>query len=157
VAKKSQKIAEFPSLLNGGYCNTLDDKGRITFPAALQRALASDNLVITRGIEQCLWVFTPERWREFAEKWEQASPMLKDVRKMQRHFLGWAAELEIDKSSRIAIPQTLREYAGLKRECFVIGVGRRIEIWDAAVYKAVNEGEDGENLALAAEQFGELF
>lgn len=144
-------------MLNGGYCNTLDDKGRITFPAALQRALESDKLVITRGIEQCLWVYTPERWREFAEKWEQASPMLKDVRRMQRHFLGWAVEVEIDKSSRIAIPQALREYGGLKRECFVIGVGQRIEIWDSAVYKAVNEGEDGESLALAAEQFGELF
>lgn len=144
-------------MLNGGYCNTLDEKGRITFPAALQRALASDKLVITRGIEQCLWVYTHEKWREFAEKWEAASPMLKDVRRMQRHFLGWAAEVEIDRSSRIAIPQTLREYAGLKRDCFVIGVGRRIEIWDAAVYKAANEGEDGESLALAAEQFGELF
>jgi MraZ protein len=144
-------------LLNGGYRNTLDDKGRITFPAALQRALAGDKLVITRGLEQCLWVYAPEKWREFAEKWENASPMLKDVRRMQRHFLGWATEAEIDKSSRIAIPQALREYAGLKRECFIIGVGRRIEIWDAEVYRTVNEGEDGESLALAAEQFGELF
>jgi MraZ protein len=144
-------------VLNGGYRNTLDDKGRITFPAALQRALAGDKLVITRGLEQCLWVYAPEKWREFAEKWENASPMLKDVRRMQRHFLGWATEAEIDKSSRIAIPQALREYAGLKRECFIIGVGRRIEIWDAEVYRTVNEGEDGESLALAAEQFGELF
>ncbi|MDR2098063.1 MAG: division/cell wall cluster transcriptional repressor MraZ [Spirochaetaceae bacterium] len=144
-------------MLNGGYRNTLDDKGRITFPAALQRALAGDKLVITRGLEQCLWVYAPEKWREFAEKWENASPMLKDVRRMQRHFLGWATEAEIDKSSRIAIPQALREYAGLKRECFIIGVGRRIEIWDAEVYRTVNEGEDGESLALAAEQFGELF
>jgi MraZ protein len=144
-------------LLNGGYCNTLDDKGRITFPSALQRLIACEKLVITRGIEQCLWVYPPEKWREFAEKWEKASPMLKDVRRMQRHFLGWSAEVEIDKSGRIAIPQSLREYAGLKRDCFVIGVGQRVEIWDAAVYRAVNDGEDGESLALAAEQFGELF
>jgi MraZ protein len=144
-------------LLNGGYFNTLDDKGRITFPAALQRALAGDKLVMTRGIEQCLWVYSPDKWREFAEKWEAASPMLKDVRKMQRHFLGWSAEAEIDKSSRLAIPQSLREYAGLKRDCVVIGVGHRVEIWDAAIYKAVNEGEDGESLAVAAEQFGDLF
>jgi MraZ protein len=144
-------------LLNGGYYNTLDEKGRITFPAALQRALSCDILVLTRGIESCLWVYQPEKWREFAGKWENASPMLKDVRKMQRHFLGWAAEAEIDKSSRLAIPQSLREYAGLKRDCVIIGVGQRIEIWDAATYKAVNEGEDGESLALAAEQFGGLF
>lgn len=144
-------------MLNGGYYNTLDEKGRITFPAALQRALSCDTLVLTRGIEPCLWVYQPEKWREFAGKWESASPMLKDVRKMQRHFLGWAAEAEIDKSSRLAIPQSLREYAGLKRDCVIIGVGQRIEIWDAATYKTVNEGEDGESLALAAEQFGGLF
>jgi MraZ protein len=144
-------------LLNGGYFNTLDDKGRITFPAALQRAIASLSIVMTRGLEQCLWVYPPEKWREFAEKWEQASPMKRDARILQRHFLGWAAEVEIDKSSRIAIPQSLREYAGLKRDCVIIGVGQRVEIWDTAIYKAVNEGEDGESLALAAEQFSELF
>ncbi|MDR1362529.1 MAG: division/cell wall cluster transcriptional repressor MraZ [Spirochaetaceae bacterium] len=144
-------------MLNGGYYNTLDEKGRLTFPAALQRALSGDQLVITRGIEPCLWVHQPDKWREFAGKWENASPMLKDVRKMQRHFLGWAAEAEIDKSSRLAIPQSLREYAGLKRDCVIIGVGQRIEIWDTVTYKAINEGEDGESLASAAEQFGELF
>jgi MraZ protein len=144
-------------LLNGGYFNTLDDKGRITFPAALQRSLASLSIVMTRGLEQCLWVYPPEKWHEFAEKWEKTSPMKKDARMLQRHFLGWAAEVEIDKSSRIAIPQSLREYAGLKRDCVIIGVGQRVEIWDAAIYKAVNEGEDGESLALAAEQFSELF
>lgn len=144
-------------MLNGGYHNALDEKGRITFPAAMQRALDGDKLVITRGIEQCLWVYPPEKWREFAEKWEKASPMLKDVRKMQRHFLGWAVEAEIDKSSRLAVPQSLREYAGLKRDCVIIGVGQRIEIWDAAIYKAVNEDVDGESLAVLAEQFGELF
>jgi MraZ protein len=144
-------------LLNGGYFNTLDDKGRITFPAALQRSLASGAVVMTRGLERCLWIYHPEKWREFAEKWENASPMKRDARMLQRHFLGWAAEAEIDKSSRLAIPQSLREYAGLKRDCVIIGVGRRVEIWDAAVYKAVNEGEDGESLALAAEQFSELF
>ncbi|MDR0410076.1 MAG: division/cell wall cluster transcriptional repressor MraZ [Spirochaetaceae bacterium] len=144
-------------MLNGGYFNTLDEKGRLTFPAALQRSLSSGQLVLTRGVEPCLWVYQPDRWREFAAKWESASPMIKDVRRMQRHFLGWAAEVEIDKSSRIAIPQSLREYAGLKRECVIIGVGQRVEIWDAATYKAENEGEDGESLALAAEQFGGLF
>lgn len=144
-------------MLNGGYNNTLDEKGRVTFPAAFARALPSSALVITRGLEQCLWTYSPEKWRDFAGRLEVADPMKKDVRRVQRHFLGWAVDAEIDRSSRLAIPQSLREYAGLKRDCVIIGVGQRIEIWDAAVYKSVNDDGGGEGLADAAEHLEGLF
>jgi MraZ protein len=144
-------------LLNGGYNNSLDDKGRLSFPSALKKGFVGDILVVTRGVDRCLWAYPPELWTCFAEKWEKASPMLNDVRKMQRHFLGWASEIEIDKSSRLAIPQSLREYAGLSRNCTILGVGQRIEIWDSDMYKTINEGEDQDDIARAAEQFAGMF
>ncbi|GMO34255.1 MAG: division/cell wall cluster transcriptional repressor MraZ [Termitinemataceae bacterium] len=144
-------------MLNGGYNNTVDDKGRLSFPAGLRNGFSGSTLVITRGIDRCLWAYPEELWQSFAEKWESASPMLKDVRRMQRHFLGWACEAEIDKSSRLAIPQSLREYASITRNCTILGVGQRIEIWDADTYKLINEGEDDAGIALAAEQFAEMF
>ncbi|GMO60334.1 MAG: division/cell wall cluster transcriptional repressor MraZ [Termitinemataceae bacterium] len=144
-------------LLNGGFNNTLDEKGRLSFPSALKEKLSGSSLVITRGIDGCLWAFPPQLWLPFATKLEQSSPMLKDARRLQRHFLGWASEAEIDKSSRLSIPQSLRTYAGLVKDCVVIGVGQRIEIWDAATYEKVNGGEDGVDIADSAEQFAEIF
>ncbi|GHT51639.1 transcriptional regulator MraZ [Spirochaetia bacterium] len=144
-------------MLNGGFYNTLDEKGRLSFPTALRGKLTSDSLVLTRGIDNCLWAYPPELWLPFAAKLESGSPMLKDMRKLQRHFLGWASELDIDKSSRLAIPQSLRTYAGLTRDCTILGVGQRIEIWDTETYDKVNGGESGEDIALAAEQFAEMF
>ncbi|GHV83557.1 transcriptional regulator MraZ [Spirochaetia bacterium] len=141
-------------MLNGGANNTLDDKGRVTFPAALKKSFSGDVLILTRGIEGCLWAYSPEQWKIFSEYWERKSPMLKDVRRMQRHFLGWAQEVEIDKSGRLAIPQSLREYAKLTRNCTIMGTGQRIEIWDSASYEAYDEGEDDNALAAMAEQFG---
>jgi MraZ protein len=147
------------SLLNGGFVNTLDDKGRVTFPAKLRSGFSGDTLVITRGVDHCLWLYPPELWQDFAEKLSNASSMRADVRKMQRHFLGWAIEAEIDKSSRLAIPQSLRDYAGLSRNCVIMGVGKRIEIWDEERYKAAN-GDNGDteaDIGTIAEQFVDLF
>jgi MraZ protein len=147
-------------LLNGGFINTLDDKGRLSFPARLRSGFSGDTLVITRGIDGCLWLYPPDIWKDFAEKWAEASSMRSDARKLQRHFLGWAAEAEIDKSSRLAIPQSLRDYAGLTRNCVVMGVGKRIEIWDEERYNRVNgcgPEDGGADISAIAEQFGDLF
>jgi MraZ protein len=122
--------------------NTLDDKGRITFPARFKRDFPDDRVIITLGLDTCLWVYPPEVWREVAESLEQL-PMSDEVLKMQRHFLGSAAEAEIDRSGRIAIPQSLREYAGLSRDCLIMAMGRRLEIWDTAAYGAFfGKGDD---------------
>ncbi|GMO14577.1 MAG: division/cell wall cluster transcriptional repressor MraZ [Spirochaetaceae bacterium] len=138
--------------LSGGHNNTLDEKGRVAFPARLKAELSCNNLVITRGIEKCLYLFSPDSWREFESKLQNPEVMSRDWRKMQRHFLGWASEAEIDKSGRIAIPQSLREYAGLERDLIVMGLGRRIEIWDAVYYRQ-SQGEE-EGLDEIAERYG---
>jgi len=144
--------------LNGSFNCTLDDKGRVNFPARLKSGFSGETLIVTRGLEKCLYLFPPEEWKEFQEKLENPSMMSRDWRKLQRLFLGGAVEAEIDKTGRLAIPQSLREYGGLVRELVIMGLGKRIEIWDAAVYKATQEGgADGETMEDIAERAGLLF
>jgi MraZ protein len=144
--------------LSGGFNNTLDEKGRVTFPARLKSGFSGDTLVMTRGFEKCLYLFPPDQWKSFEEKLENPPVMSKDWRKMQRHVLGWATESEIDKSGRLAIPQSLREYAFLNRDVIIMGLGKRIEIWDTEVYRETQgEKEEGLELESIAEKFGLLF
>jgi MraZ protein len=145
-------------MLNGGFNGALDEKGRFTFPSRLREAFAAESLVVTRGVDQCLWAYAPLEWRLFAEKLENAPSMKQDVRLLQRHFLGWASALEFDKLGRVVLPQALREWAALKRDCVIMGLGSRVEIWDADVYAAYSGGlGDPGKLLAAAESLSELF
>ena len=145
-------------MVSGGFNSTLDEKGRFTFPARLRDGFAGDALFITRGIDRCLWAFPPEYWQQFADRLKGASAMRKDVRLLQRHFLGWAVQLEFDRGGRLAIPQALREWAALKRDCVVMGLGERIEIWDGDMYRDYSgEAGDGEKQLAAAEELSDLF
>jgi MraZ protein len=144
--------------LSGGYNNSLDEKGRVSFPARLKSGFQGESLVITRGTEKCLYLFPPEHWKDFAYKLENPEAMSKEWRIMQRHFLGWATEAEIDKSGRLAIPQSLREYAALSREVIIMGLGKRIEIWDAALYREAQGETDGvPALEEIVDKFGLIF
>jgi MraZ protein len=125
-------------MLVGGNVNTLDDKGRVAFPTKLKSAFTGDKLFLTRGVERCLYAFPPPEWEAFTTKWSEANSNLLKVRQVQRHFLGLVAEVDIDKSGRLAIPQSLRNYAGLKKNCMIMGLGDRIEIWDEDTYNAAN-------------------
>jgi MraZ protein len=145
-------------ILSGGFNNTLDEKGRLSFPARLKSGFQGDILIVTRGIEKCLYLFPLEQWKEFAAKLENPEAMSKDWRRLQRHFLGWATEAEIDKSGRLAIPQSLREYASLTRDAVVMGLGKRVEVWDAAAYREVQgETDNGGGLEEIADRLGLLF
>ncbi|GMO46664.1 MAG: division/cell wall cluster transcriptional repressor MraZ [Termitinemataceae bacterium] len=144
-------------LLSGGFYNTVDEKGRLSFPAALRKGFSGDSLVITRGVDTCLWAYPRDKWQLFAEKLEAASSMQKEVRRLQRHFLGWATESVIDKAGRLAIPQTLREYAGLVRECTVMGLGQKIEIWNSDKFTCENEGNGEDDISAIAQQFADMF
>jgi MraZ protein len=146
-------------LLTGEYNNTLDEKGRVSFPARFRNLIAGTTLIITKGVDCCLWVIPPEPWREFARKlMESASPLQKNGRMLQRRLIAPAQEVEIDKAGRIAIPQALREFAGLNKDCVILGIEKRIEIWDAAEYQAYLGDAGNEDAFLAAaEEFGDVF
>ena len=115
----------------GEYSHTIDAKGRIIVPAKFRESLG-DNIVVTKGLDNCLFVYTSEDWRKFEEKLRTLPLTNKNARKFTRFFLAGAAEMEIDKQGRILIPSVLREFAALEKDVVLVGVGSRIEIWDKA-------------------------
>lgn len=115
----------------GEYSHTIDAKGRIIVPAKFRESLGN-NFVVTKGLDNCLFVYTSEDWRKFEEKLRTLPLTNKDARKFTRFFLAGAAEMEIDKQGRILIPSVLREFAALEKDVVLVGVGSRIEIWDKA-------------------------
>ena len=127
-------------LLTGEFRNTLDEKGRIPFPAKLRRELTEDTLIITQAVDHCLWLFTAEEWKNFSSKlMGAASPFSKRDRSVVRPLIAPAHTVEFDKGGRIGIPQSLREYASLSKECIFLGINKYIELWDADIYKAYLE------------------
>lgn len=118
----------------GEYKHNLDTKGRIIVPSKF-RELLDEQFVITRGLDRCLFAYTEDEWNRIEEKLKTLPLTKKDARKFTRLFFSGATNVEIDKQGRINIPQNLREYAGLSKECTVIGVSSRIEIWDSAAWE----------------------
>ena len=141
------------NLLTGEYKNTLDDKGRFLFPAKLRSALSSNVLIVTQAIvDRCLWLFTPEEWEKISSKlMDNASPFSAKNRLIMRSFISPAQEIEFDKAGRLSIPQSLREYASLSKDCIVLGVNKYLELWDSSSYNAYLS-ENEANLLEASEE-----
>ena len=118
----------------GTYAPRLDEKGRIILPAKFAESLA-DGVVITRGQERCLYVYARDEFDRVHERIRQAPVTSRDARNYLRVFLSGAHDETPDKQRRVTIPQTLRTYAGLDRELAVLGVGDRVEIWDASAWE----------------------
>jgi MraZ protein len=117
----------------GTYAPKLDEKGRVILPAKFWDELAG-GLVVTRGQERCLYLYTPREFELVLEKLAQGSVSIKEVRDYQRAVLSGASQELPDKQHRVTIPAHLRDYAGLDRELTVIGAGNRAEIWDTAAW-----------------------
>ena len=119
----------------GTHSPRLDDKGRMFLPAKYREDLA-DGVVITKGQERCLYVFPAEEFARITEALRAAPVTAKSVRDYSRVFFASASDEVPDKQGRVTIPQGLRDYAGLRRECVVIGANTRLEIWDNAAWTA---------------------
>jgi len=145
-------------MLMGEYRNSVDEKGRLLLPSRLRNEIAGSTLILTRGVDRCLWLFPPEEWKKISESIMGSSSMFKSkTRLMQRRIIAPAQECEIDKSGRIPISPTLRESAGikLKDEAVILGIDSYMEIWDVDMYNSyLSESED--DFLEAAEELGEL-
>ena len=141
-------------MITGQFRNALDDKGRILIPAKMRSEIAGNTLVITAGIDRCLWLFPPAEWTVLSDRlMEAASPFSKKARLLQRRIIAPAQEIEIDKAGRVLVPPSLKELAGLHKECVLHGIKKYIEIWDASEYAAYLEANEDEFLE-AAEELG---
>ena len=125
------------SSFKGTYFHAVDEKGRINLPSKLRKYVlpdANDTFVITRGFEQCLYVYPLDEWNILEAKLRNLSTYDADDRYFMRSIMPHAFETTLDAQARIAIPQTHREYAGLQTEVQVIGTLDKIEIWNPAIY-----------------------
>ncbi len=145
-------------MLIGQYRNTLDEKGRILFPAKLRSILQQDELIVTQGLDRCLMLFTTEEWVSLNEKIMGAASLFNDQKRLvMRRFIAPAQKLEFDRSGRLSIPQNLREYASLKGECIIQGLNKYMELWDSASYADYLEKSEGSFQDAVASMDGILF
>jgi MraZ protein len=122
-------------MLLGEHEHTLDDKNRITLPAKFRAAFAA-GVVVTRGMDGCLYAYRQEDWDKLVEsRLAGLDPLSKEGRRMQRFFFSGAAEAELDKQGRVMIPAALIEHAGLGRNIVVAGVRDHLELWDGAAWR----------------------
>jgi MraZ protein len=120
-------------MLLGTHAPKLDEKGRVILPAKFREELQG-GLVVTRGQDRCLYVFSTVEFELVHDKIRQAPVTSAEARNYLRVFLSGASSEQPDKQGRITIPATLREYAELGKDLVVIGVGTRAEIWDAKAW-----------------------
>lgn len=125
----------------GTHSPRLDEKGRLFLPAKYREEL-SGGLVITKGQERCLYVFPMAEFQRLTEALRVAPVTDKPLRAYSRVFFASASDEAPDKQGRITIPPPLRSYAGLTRDCAVIGANTRLEIWDALAWETYLEQEE---------------
>jgi MraZ protein len=132
----------------GEYHHTIDSKGRIIIPVKLRDDLG-ENFIVTRGLEGCLSVYPKKEWDNIINKYKEL-PDTKDRRYFMRIFLSGATVCELDKNGRLNIPMPLVEYSKLTKDCLIIGVDERLEIWSKESWdKFILENE--ENLSEIAD------
>ena len=141
-------------MLLGEYNHSVDPKGRLAIPAKF-RADLETGAIITRGLDNCLFLFALKEWRDLAGKLMGLPLASANSRAFVRLMLSGASDVEFDAQGRILIPEYLRSYAGIKKQAVVTGLYSRVEIWDNTRwgdYKAKTEGASDQ----IAEQLGEL-
>ncbi|MEX2645711.1 MAG: division/cell wall cluster transcriptional repressor MraZ [Gaiellaceae bacterium] len=122
-------------MLLGEYEHTIDDKNRLTLPAKFRRAFV-DGIVVTRGMDGCLYAYTRADWEGLvSRRLSTLDPLSKEGRRMQRFFFSAAAEGDLDKQGRVMVPAALMQHANLGREVVVAGVYDHLEIWDRGKWR----------------------
>lgn len=126
----------------GEFHHSIDSKGRMIIPAKYREALG-ENFVITRGLDQCLFAYPMHEWNHLEQKLKKLPLTKKDARAFTRFFFSGAIECELDKQGRVNISQPLIDYAKLEKECVIIGVSSRIEIWAKSHWETYFSNSEG--------------
>ena len=138
-------------MLIGEYSHTVDTQGRINFPSKLRDDLG-DSFIVTRGLDNCLYVYSMEEWLELEKSIKQL-PRAKR-RDLEHFFFAGASEVQPDKQGRIGIVPKLREYAGIDKNVVVVGASDHVEIWDSAAWESVSSSISAEAIADTMDELG---
>jgi MraZ protein len=120
-------------MLIGEYIHKFDEKKRLSFPIKFRKEMGK-TVVVTPGLDRCLFVFTTKEWAHIAGKLAESSMLQADTRSFNRYLLGGATEVGVDQNGRILIPDFLRDRAGLSDRIAVVGVHTRVELWDESTW-----------------------
>ncbi len=141
-------------MLIGEYRHNLDDKKRLALPAGLRPKLGK-KVVLTRGLDNCLFVYPLAQWQKLTEELEKLPMGQVDARNFSRFLFAGAVETELDSLGRILIPDYLKDFAGLKGKVVIVGVSRRVELWDEERWQE-NTSKIERQADLLAEKLGEI-
>ncbi|HLC69743.1 MAG TPA: division/cell wall cluster transcriptional repressor MraZ [Patescibacteria group bacterium] len=136
----------------GEFTHNLDDKGRLAIPVKFRRDLTK-GAVVTRGLDNCLFLYTKNEWEKLAEKLATLPISQANSRAFARLMLAGAMDVDVDKQGRIVLPEYLRQFAGLSKNVIVAGLYSRVEIWDESKWQAykkqteTNSNEIAEKMA----------
>ncbi len=141
------------SSFKGSYTYSVDDKGRINLPAKLRKYVspeANETFVVTRGFEQCLYVYPADEWNKLEQNLRNLSNYDAEHRRFVRTLLELASEGQLDAQSRLSIPQELREYANIREDVRIIGTLDKIELWNPKIYEEYKRSQSEPYESIAA-------
>ncbi len=141
-------------MLIGEYTHALDPKGRLSLPAKFRKELG-DSVVVTPGLDNCLFLYSVGEWKKVSEKLSTLSMLQADTRSFNRFMFAGAVDTPVDAIGRILIPDFLREFAALKGKVVVAGIHSRLELWDERTWRDYKKriGKQADQLA---EKLGEI-
>lgn len=140
-------------MLIGEYLHTIDSKNRLSVPSKFRKTLGKE-IILTRGLDKCLFLYPQGQWKELAEKLSKLPVGKAENRAFIRTMISGAINLEIDSLGRILIPDYLRVYANLEEAAMIVGLYNRAEIWNPAIWARYSENAK-ENIEIMAEKLGE--
>lgn len=141
-------------MLIGEHKHTLDTKKRVSLPAKFRKELGK-TVIVTKGLDSCLFVYSVKEWKIFSERLQNLSMGQEDTRGFARHFLGGAVEVDIDSAGRILIPDFLKDLAHLETKVIVVGLGSHVELWDEALWNKYQKNLE-KNADTIAQKLGEI-
>src|SRR3989344_3570508 len=147
-------MGKLPTMFIGEFTHNLDDKGRLAIPVKFRRDLTK-GAVVTRGLDNCLFLYTKNEWEKLAEKLATLPISQANSRAFARLMLAGAMDVDVDKQGRIVLPEYLRQFAGLSKNVIVAGLYSRVEIWDESKWQAYKKQTENNSNEIA-EKMAEL-
>ncbi|XKT74312.1 MAG: division/cell wall cluster transcriptional repressor MraZ [Patescibacteria group bacterium UBA2163] len=141
-------------MLIGEYVHTIDPKKRLSLPVKFRKELGG-TVIVTRGLDQCLFVFSPASWKKLVNKFSELSFGSAESRSFNRFMLSGAVEVDVDSAGRILLPEFLKGFAGLESKVVLAGVNDRIEIWDEKRWEEYKTTIESQGDAIA-QKLGEI-
>ncbi|MFA4890324.1 MAG: division/cell wall cluster transcriptional repressor MraZ [Candidatus Paceibacterota bacterium] len=142
------------NMLIGEYKHSLDPKKRVAIPAKFRKEIGK-KAVITKGLDQCLFIYPVGEWQKVAQKLSELPTGAADSRNFVRNMFSGASDVDVDSLGRVLIPDYLKEFAGLKEKVVIVGVYKRLEIWSEKNWESYKERIEKQTDTLA-EKLGEL-